>query len=175
MHDPRQPAVAIIVAMAANRVIGRGGTLPWHLSADLRRFRQLTTGHAIIMGRKTYESIGRPLPQRRSIVISRNRKFRAEGVEVVAGLDEALALCRGEPQVFVIGGSSIYAEALPRADRLYITQVHASVEGDTWFPPVEESQWRLVADQPHAADEKNPFDFSFRIYERIAPEGAASV
>nr|NIP84309.1 dihydrofolate reductase [Planctomycetales bacterium] len=98
MHDPRQPAVAIIVAMAANRVIGRGGTLPWHLSADLRRFRQLTTGHAIIMGRKTYESIGRPLPQRRSIVISRNRKFRAEGVEVVAGLDEALALCRGEPQ-----------------------------------------------------------------------------
>ena len=169
MDDQRRPAMAIIVAMSANRVIGRGGALPWHISADLRRFRQLTTGHAIIMGRKTFESIGRPLPERRSIVISRNRDFRPEGVEVVASLDAALRCCQGEAEVFVIGGSSIYELALPQADRLYITQIHATIEGDTFFPPFDETEWKLAEDQPHAADEKNAFDYSFRRYERIQP------
>ncbi|NIL97950.1 MAG: dihydrofolate reductase [Planctomycetales bacterium] len=167
MDAKRPPGLAIIVAMSANRIIGRGGTLPWHISADLRRFRRLTTGHAIVMGRKTYESIGRPLPQRRSMVISRDRAFRAEGVEVVASLDEALRLCRDEQQIFVIGGSSIYELALPRADRLYITQIHATIEGDTFFPPFDEADWQLVEDQRQAADENNPFPFSFRTYDRI--------
>jgi dihydrofolate reductase len=166
MDDQRRLAMAIIVAMSENRVIGRGGALPWHISADLRRFRKLTTGHAIIMGRKTFESIGRPLPHRRSIVISRNPDFRAEGVEVVAGLDAALQCCEGEQQVFVIGGSSIYELALPQADRLYVTLIHATIDGDTFFPQFDETEWQLAEDQQHAADKKNAFDYSYRTYEK---------
>ncbi|HUS40869.1 MAG TPA: dihydrofolate reductase [Pirellulales bacterium] len=171
MADVSKTKVSIIVAMSENRVIGRGGELPWHLSADLRRFKKITTGHSIIMGRKTYDSIGRPLPNRRSIVISRNRQYQPDGVEVVANFDRALKLCEGEQQVFVIGGSSIYELALPRADRLLVTLVHQSIEGDTLIPEYDDHDWQLVEDEGPIDDPQVPFQYSFRTYDRIRTTG----
>lgn len=163
--------VALIVAVAENGVIGRGGELPWRLSADLRRFKELTMGHAILMGRKTYESIGGPLPGRRMIVITRQPDFRADGAEVVAGLDEAfrLAADRNDAECFVIGGAEIYGQARPRADRVYLTRVHATVDGDAYFPPLNLNEWRLVSSTPVEADAKNEYPFSFEQYERGRP------
>ncbi len=158
--------LSIIVAMSENRVIGRENQLPWHLPADLKHFKRLTTGHAIIMGRKTFESIGRPLPHRRSIIITRDRQYRAEGAEVVHSLEEAIELCRDDEEAFIIGGAEIFRLALPRIDRVYLTLIHATVEGDTFFPDLDQQQWTLVQDEHHAADEANPFAYSFRLYER---------
>jgi dihydrofolate reductase len=161
--------VSLIVAVAKNGVIGRGGELPWRLSADLRRFKELTMGHTILMGRKTYESIGRPLPGRRMIVITRQPDYRAAGAEVVAGLDEAfrLAADRNDTECFVIGGGEIYGHARPRADRVYLTRVHAPVDGDAYFPPLNPSEWQLVSSTPHEADAKNEYPFNFELYERV--------
>jgi dihydrofolate reductase len=163
--------VSLIVAVAKNGVIGRGGDLPWRLSADLRRFKELTMGHAILMGRKTYESIGRPLPGRHMIIITRQPDFRAEGAEIAAGLDEAfrLAADRKDDECFVIGGGEIYDQARPRADRIYLTRVHAAVDGDAYFPPLNLSEWRLVSSTPVEADAKNEYPFSFEQYERVHP------
>jgi dihydrofolate reductase len=163
--------LSLIVAVARNGVIGRQGGLPWRLSADLRRFKELTMGHAIIMGRKTYESIGRPLPGRRMIVITRQADYRTEGAEVVGALDEALrrAADRGDGECFVIGGAEIYEQAKPQADRVYLTRVRAAVEGDTYFSPLNLTQWRLVSSESHAADAKNQYPFSFEVYERVHP------
>jgi dihydrofolate reductase len=158
--------LSIIVAFARGGVIGHNGQLPWRLSADLKRFRRLTTGHTIIMGRKTYDSIGRPLPDRRSIVITRNPDFAAPGVTAVKSLDEAIALARDEDEAFVIGGAQIYAEALPRAARLYVTLVDADVPGDVFFPPIDYGVWRLVERSDHSADERNQFAHRFLRYER---------
>lgn len=162
---------SVIVAMSENRLIGRGGDLPWHLSADLRRFRRLTTGHAIIMGRKTYESIGRPLPKRRSIVITRQADYAAEGIETAGSLDGALALVAEDEEAFVIGGAEVFREALPRAGRLYLTRVHAEFEGDVYLPPFDEADWTLTNEERHAADERNDFDYSFLVYERRVAGG----
>jgi dihydrofolate reductase len=164
-----EPPVSIIVAMADNRVIGQQGQLPWHLSADLRRFRKLTTGHSIIMGRKTYESIGRPLPQRRNIVISRDPQFAPEGVEVVDSLDAALAETASETEVFVIGGASIYALALPLAGRLYLTQVHTTVPGDVCFSDVDLNSWHVIEQSPRQKDERSGLTYSFVTYARRQP------
>lgn len=158
--------LSLIVAMARNRVIGRDGDLPWHLSADLKRFRKLTTGHAILMGRKTYDSIGRPLPQRRSIVITRNADYRPDGVETAGSLEDALSLVRGDSEAFIIGGGTIYEQALPLADRLYVTLVEAEIDGDTTFPAIDPSQWRLVSEETHEADAKNDWPYRFLIYDR---------
>ncbi len=145
MSDERE-RLGIIVAVAANGVIGAQGDLPWRLPEDLRHFKQITLGHAIIMGRATWDSIGRPLPRRRNIVVTRNRSFRADGVEVAHSLDEALTLARTtDPEPFVIGGASLYAEALPRATRLEITEVHAEVPGDTWFPGFDRGAFTEVS------------------------------
>ena len=163
--------VSIIAAVAENGVIGRNGKLPWHLSADLRRFKQLTMGHAIIMGRRTWESIGRPLPGRKMIVVSRQPDYRADiaGVEVTASLDDALqrAGAYGEDEAFVIGGAELYREALSHAERLYFTRVRADVAGDTYFPQVNWNQWRLIELQEHAADDKNDYSYDFNIYQRV--------
>ncbi len=142
--------ISIIAAMAENGVIGRDGQLPWHLKADLQRFKRLTMGHTIIMGRKTWESIGRPLPGRRMVVVTRQNGYQAEGVQVAASLDDALALARlaGDEEAFIIGGAEIYRLALPLADRLYLTRVLAPVEGDTTFPEFDASHWRLVESEP---------------------------
>ncbi len=162
--------LSLIVAMSENRVIGKDNRLPWHLPADLKHFKQITTAggrSSLIMGRKTYDSIGKPLPGRRNIVITRNRKFAAAGTEIAHSLDEAIRLAGHEAEVFIIGGAQIFAEALNRADRLYLTLVHAIVEGDTYFPPVHWSQWQLVEDERHEPDAANPLPFSFQRFDRL--------
>ncbi len=162
----------MIVAAAENGVIGRNNALPWHLAEDLRYFKRVTMGKPIVMGRKTFESIGRPLPGRTNIVITRCETYQAEGVRVVSGLDEALqlaediALIDGAEELMVIGGAEIYAAALPRAQRLYLTEVHANVEGDAVLPPVDWSEWQEVSRERHAAVPPNPYDFSFVLFER---------
>lgn len=158
--------VSLLVAMAENRVIGRDGDLPWHLPTDLKRFKRLTTGHAIVMGRRTWESIGRPLPKRRSIVVSRRPGYEAAGAEVASGLEEALALAADDDEVFVIGGAELFAAALDRADRLYLTRVHAEVEGDVRMPPFDDGSWELVAEESHGGDERHAYSFTFETYER---------
>jgi dihydrofolate reductase len=158
--------LSIIVAMARNRVIGSGGALPWRLSADLRRFKRLTMGHPIIMGRRTFESIGRPLPGRATIVVTRSPEFRPPGVSVAGSLPDALRLAGDTDEAFVIGGGQVFAESMPLADRLYLTAVDADVEGDTFFPPFDESAWRLVEESSQPADDKNEFPSRFLVYDR---------
>ena len=160
--------VSLVAAMADNRVIGRAGGLPWRLPDDLKHFKRLTVDHTVIMGRKTFEEIRHPLANRRNVVISRTPDFRPRGVTVVPSLDEALALGATEDEVFVIGGGEIYRLAIPRADRIYLTVVHASLEGDTWFPAFEaENGWVLEEETRHPADDRHAYPFTFRRYERI--------
>ncbi len=186
--------VALLVAAAENRVIGRDGRLPWHLPADLKRFKKLTLGQVVIMGRKTHESIverlGRPLPRRRSLVLSRDPAYRAPGAEVASSLEQALELAAGaappetgtakksqrdvtpkggKRKIFVIGGAAVFAEALSLADRLYLTRVHAEVEGDVLLPEIDMESWRLVSEDRRAADERHAHAFSFLIYDRRRP------
>ncbi|QNN25402.1 dihydrofolate reductase [Planctomycetales bacterium ZRK34] len=159
--------VSLIAAVSLNRVIGRQGGLPWKLPDDMKFFMRTTTGHTIIMGRKTWESFPGTLPNRRHIVITRQSDYTAEGAEVVATLDQALALAAdaGDREVFVIGGGEIYAQAIDRADRLYLTRVHAEVEGDVLFPEIDESRWRLMQQDEHPADERHAYAFTFIRYE----------
>ncbi len=176
--------LSLIVAMDKGRVIGRGGTLPWKLSADLKRFKSLTMGHHLIMGRKTFESIGRALPGRTSIVLSRRGTgYRGQGTGdadcflspvpcsllYAETLATAIQLAEADSEVFIIGGAQIYELALPRADRLYVTHVEAEVEGDTFFPAYDPDEWRRVEETVHAADTKNEFPHRFCIYDRIFP------
>jgi dihydrofolate reductase len=158
--------VSLVVAVSENRVIGKAGKLPWRLPKDLQHFKKLTLDHTVIMGRKTFEEIQRPLTNRRNVVISRNPGFHPHGVTVVPSLAEALALGATEDEVFVVGGGEIYRLALPRADRLHLTVVHAVVEGDTFFPPLD-AAWALDEEERHEPDEKHAFAFTFRTYSRI--------
>ena len=164
--------VSIIVAASENGVIGAAGALPWRLSDDLKRFKAVTMGKPIVMGRKTWESIGRPLPGRQNIVITRQDGYVADGCDVVASPDEAIAVAGEAEEVMVIGGSQVYERFLAEAERVYLTRVHAEVEGDAFFAPLDADEWRLVSDEPHAADERNEFDYSFRLYERTRVRGA---
>ncbi|MEE9561721.1 MAG: dihydrofolate reductase [Thermoanaerobaculia bacterium] len=160
--------LSIIVAVAENGVIGRDNDLPWYLPADLERFKQLTMGHHLLMGRKTFEAIGRALPGRTTVVISRGRPTLPEGVERAGSLEEALTLAAasGEDEAFVAGGAQIYHLALPRADRLYLTRIHAAIDGDTHFPELVESEWQLVSREDHEPEGKNDFAHSFLVYDR---------
>ncbi len=157
--------ISIIVAVAENGVIGDQNALLWHISEDLRRFKTLTSGHPVIMGRKTFESLGRPLPNRRNIVITR-QQLEIPNCEVVHSLAEALALCPQEEEVFVIGGAQIYAEALPLADCFYLTRVEHAYTGDTSFPHWDEAEWQLVDSESFPCGEKYPYPFSFETYRR---------
>lgn len=163
---------ALIVAMAQNRVIGRNNKLPWYLPNDLKYFKQVTMGKPIIMGRLTYESIGKPLPGRVNIVVTRNPDWRAEGVRVANSLEEAYSLAMsiaeidGRDEVMVIGGDQIYQAALPLADRIYLTEVHADVEGDAFFPEFDRSAWQEVAREEFAATEPNPYAYAFVVLDR---------
>jgi len=157
----QQPRLNVIVARARNGVIGRDGTLPWHLSEDLRHFKRTTLGHPIVMGRRTWESIGRPLPGRRSIVLTRNPRWTAPGVERTDSLAQALAMCEGAAEVFVIGGAELFAEALPLAQRLYLTEIDADFEGDTFFPPIDRGAWREVSREHLAPQAPRPFGIDF--------------
>ena len=160
--------LSLIVALSNNRVIGRGGQLPWRLSADLRRFKQLTMGHHLIMGRKTYESIGRLLPGRTSIVVTRRLGYAAPGGLVAHSLPEALRLAAADDEAFVIGGEEIYCLALPRVERIYMTRVDVVIgDGDTFFSELSEPDWRLVSRETHAVDDKNQYDYRFEIYDRL--------
>lgn len=160
--------LSVLAAMGENRVIGCQGELPWRLPAEMKRLRQLTIGHCLLMGRKTWESIGRPLRKRTSIVITRNAGYEAPGAVVVSDLDAAIVAARerGEVEAFVFGGAEIYALALPLADRLYLTRVHASPPGDVLFPLFAESEWKLVSEVEHPADDRHKYAFSFEEYER---------
>jgi dihydrofolate reductase len=157
--------LSAIVAMASNRCIGKDNTLPWRLPADLKRFKQLTMGHTLLMGRKTYESIGRPLPGRTTVVVTRQRDYAPEGVRVAHSLEQALELARGDDEAFIAGGADLYRQALERVRRLYLTRIDRDYPGDTFFPEVDLSGWRLVTQEPHPATATEP-PFSFLTYER---------
>lgn len=158
--------LSIIVAVAKNGVIGDKNALLWHISEDMRFFRRTTSGHPVIMGRKTYESLGRPLPNRQNVVISRTTQ-EIEGCTVVGSLEQAIALFPAEEEVFIIGGAQIYALALEVADRFYLTRVEHDYEGDTSFPVWDESKWRLLSREAFESGEKYPYPFAFELYERI--------
>ena len=160
--------VSQIVAVGLKNEIGKDGKMPWHLPADLRHFKRNTLGKPVLMGRKTLEAIGRPLPERRNLVLTRDAGFRAPGCETVASLDAAMAAVAGVPELMVIGGGEIYRLAWPMADRIYLTRIQSGVEGaDTFFPKLELGQWREVSREEHRADEKNPFDYAFLVFDRV--------
>lgn len=162
----RQPLISLIAAMDENRVIGIDNRLPWKLPADLQYFREVTMGKPILMGRKTYESIGRPLPGRTNIVLTSDPAFTADGCTIVHSVEEGLGAAAGSEEVMVIGGASLYRHMLPIAHRLYVTLIHAEFEGDTWFPEIEAGEWREVERVDHPADERNVYRYSFVRYER---------
>lgn len=162
--------ISLIVAMSENNVIGRDGAMPWRLSADLRRFKQITMGHHMLMGRKTFDSIGRALPGRTTVVISRSATYEDPNIQIARSLEEALAVAEEDDEVFVVGGAQIYALALPHVDRIYLTRVHATLDGDTFFPNVAWNEWSLVESTEYAADEKNDFAVSFLTYNRRQAE-----
>ncbi len=161
--------IAAIVAMAHGGVIGKQNDLPWYLPADLRRFKELTTGHTVIMGRKTADSIvarlGHGLPNRKNIVITRDDSYQAPDFNAVSSLDEALA--QTDDDSFIIGGQQIYTLALPRTDRLYITKVHADIDGDTFFPEYDRDEWKEVERESHQKDDKNQYDYTYVTLDRV--------
>ncbi len=159
--------ISFIVAAATNNVIGRDGGLPWHLSRDLKRFKRLTSGKPVIMGRLTYESIGKPLPDRRNIVISSREGLEIDGCEVVASPDAAIELTADDEEVMVIGGGGVYVQMLPMADRIYLTRVHASFDGDTYIPELSEDEWQVVDEENFPADESRQYGFSFVTLDRL--------
>lgn len=166
------PRLCLIAALASNGVIGAAGDLPWRLPEDLKRFKALTMGHPVIMGRRTWTSIGRALPGRRNIVVTRQSGFIAPGAEVAASLEAAIALCASAPLAFVIGGAELYAAALPLADALELTEIDAPFQGDTLFPPFDRSAWREVRREPGRSRDGLKFDFVR--YERSALKSAAA-
>ena len=153
--------------MTPDRVIGREGQLPWRLSADLRRFKQLTMGHHIIMGRKTYDSIGRLLPGRQTVVLSRQTDLVIPGAQVVHSVQEGVDCSQGDSEVFFVGGQQIYREALQIANRIYLTLVQAQIAGDAFFPELPLEAWQLSEEDVHTADEKNEFDYAFQLWQRV--------
>ena len=164
--------ISLVWAMAQNRIIGRNNNLPWHLPEDLKYFKRITLGKPVIMGRKTFGSIGKPLPGRTNIVVTRNADFSAEGVKTVNSLSAAKALCEsigeidGISEAMVIGGAEIYTQAMPVADRLYLTEVHANVDGDTFFPEFDRSLWKEVAREDFDASGPNPYAYSFIVLDK---------
>ncbi|TWI60090.1 dihydrofolate reductase [Halalkalibacter nanhaiisediminis] len=159
--------MSFIVAMDKNRVIGKDNQLPWHLPSDLAYFKKITSKNTIIMGRKTFESIGRPLPKRRNIILTRNQDFQAEGCEVIHDTQAVVELCKQENECFVIGGSELFSLFFEDVDRLYITYINEEFPGDTYFPEMKESEWQLLSAEQGTVDEKNHYRHEFRVYERI--------
>jgi dihydrofolate reductase len=161
--------IAIIVAAAENGAIGSDNRLPWHLPDDLKRFKALSLGKPVVMGRRTFDSIGRPLPGRTNIVVSRQAGLAIEGVLVVQSLDAALAAAGSVPEIVVIGGAEIFRQVLPRTDTIHLTRVHAPVAGDVFFPELDPAKWREAGVEHHAADERHQYAFSFVTLQRIGP------
>jgi dihydrofolate reductase len=165
MSQPSAPAIYLVAAVAANGIIGVNGRLPWHLPEELQHFKRLTMGHPLIMGRRTWESLGRPLPGRENVVVTRTPGYEAPGAAVASSLDGAIALCAGEPIAFVIGGTQLFEAALPLARGLVLTEIQRDYEGDTWFPAYDRSQWRETQREAHTAADGTRFDYV--LYERI--------
>ncbi|QOR65155.1 dihydrofolate reductase [Cytobacillus suaedae] len=159
--------ISLLVAMDNNRLIGKDNDLPWHLPADLAYFKLVTMGHSIIMGRKTFDSIGRPLPGRENIIITRNKEYKADGCKVIHSIEEVLELNQNDKELFIIGGAEIFKEVLSHADRLYITEIDAVFEGDIFFPDFPLNEWQIISSEKGPKDEKNPYDYHFVVYERI--------
>ncbi|MCC6534814.1 MAG: dihydrofolate reductase [Burkholderiales bacterium] len=166
------PRVSLIVAMSRSRVIGAGNRLPWHLPEDLKRFKQLTMGHAIVMGRKTWDSIRRLLPGRTTVIVTRNPRLQVPGALMASSLENALDLCRDDSEVFIIGGEQIFRAALPLADRIYLTIVDIDVPGDTYMPAIDPTRWRRTGSESHPATTSSPLAWRFEIHDRIAENEA---
>lgn len=162
-----KPCISLIVAMARNRVIGAKNALPWHLPSDLKHFKVLTMGHHIVMGRKTYESIGRPLPGRTSVVVTRNADYAPPGVITVNSLEAAISACGNDSEIFVIGGAQLYRQAIALADRIYLTEIDADISGDAYFTELDGKQWLETERASHIQDENNPYSYHFVVYDRI--------
>ncbi len=158
--------VSIIAAMGKNRELGFGNKLPWHLPDDLKRFKALTRDHAVIMGRKTFESIGKPLPERKNIIVTRDPGYVVAGAIVTHSIEEAIKEAGDDSEIFVIGGAEIYRLALPRANKMYLTFVEAELQADVYFPEFDGAEWNVVREEPHEANEKHKYRFTFREYER---------
>jgi len=158
--------ITLIVAVADNGVIGRDNTLPWHLPEDLKRFKRLTMGKPMIMGRKTFESIGKPLPGRRNIVVTRDTNYHREGIEVVHGTDEALAVTADAPEVMVIGGAELFRTALPLAGRIHLTRVHGNIEGNVMWPALDTRQWEVIERERHESDDRHAYAMTFEVWEK---------
>ncbi|KAF0100661.1 MAG: dihydrofolate reductase [bacterium] len=159
MPDRATPILSVIAAMARNRVIGVNNTLPWRLPEDLKHFKALTMGHPIIMGRKTFESIGKPLPGRTTVIVTRDSRYRVEGCLIATSIDAAIAACAGEPEIFFVGGAELYAQVLPRADRLYLTEIQADYAGDAWFPAFDRDAWEEMARDRRVSPDGLGYDF----------------
>jgi len=170
---PRHITLTLIAAAAENGTIGNNGDLPWHLPDDLAHFKRLTLGHTIIMGRKTWETLPAPLPKRRTIVLTRQEAFNAQGAETAHNLDEALALCEAEGSADIVGGGAVYRLFLPLAHAIELTRVHAAYPGDATFPAIDAREWSLVSQTHHPKDERHDNDFTFERWERTAPTSSA--
>lgn len=163
--------ISAIVAKTRNNVIGKDNKMPWHISEDLKYFKKITSGHAIILGRKNYESIGRPLPNRINIVLTKNKSFDCPGCIKCSSIEEALkfAYDQGEKEAFIIGGGQIYEQSKEYWDRIYITEINTELEGDVFFPIIDKNEWNLISHDCHEKSEKNEYDFCFDLYERTNP------
>ncbi|GIN77574.1 Dihydrofolate reductase [Bacillus paralicheniformis] len=159
--------ISLITAMDRNRLIGKDNDLPWHLPQDLKYFKEVTKGHAVIMGRKTFESIGRPLPHRENIIVTSNKELDIPNCQVMHSTEEAVRFAKNKnEECFVIGGSTLYAEILPFADKLYVTKIDETFEGDRYFPEFSEAEWEIVSRRKGLKDDKNPYDYEFLVYQR---------
>ena len=163
-----KPRLSMIVAMARNRVIGADGKIPWHLPNELQLFKSVTMGHHIIMGRKTYESIGRLLPGRTTVIVTRQKDYSVAGAKIAHTLEQAVALCAGDSEIFVIGGGELYRAAMPIADRLYLTVVDAEPAGDTQMPEFNPAEWQLQSTKQYSRDERHAHDYRFEVHDRVA-------
>ena len=160
--------ISLVVAAAQNNAIGKNGQMPWHLPNDMKHFKNITWGMPVIMGRRTFQSLGKPLPGRKNIVITRQLDWKADGIVIVKNLDDALFVAKetDAKEVFVIGGGEIYRLAYEKAKRIYLTRIKAEPEGDTFFPELDPKEWHLVNEDKHQADEKHQYDYSFQVLER---------
>lgn len=167
-----KPRISVIAALARNRVIGVENRLPWRLPEDLAHFKALTLGHPVLMGRRTFESLGRPLPGRTNIVITRNAGYRRDGCVVAGSIPAAIALCADADEIFFIGGADLYAQVIPLADRLYLTEVDTEADGDAWFPAYDRDAFREISREPHTGGKGDALRFDFVVYERKQAEGS---
>lgn len=165
------PKISIVVAMDQNRLIGNKNQLPWHMPADLAFFKRITMGKPILMGRKTWESIGRPLPGRRNILITRNPQYQAEGADIAGSLEAAIEICEGEKEIMLIGGATLFEQGIEAANCLYITRIHQAFEGDTWFPEFDETIWHCEFHEQHEADPNNPHAYDFTKFSKEKKSG----